>query len=101
MVVEDSIVELARGEPRDGGAGRFVRWRRPSGLLTFGRYCAERFSLLAKRRRRKLGSDLSTEAVASLSGNDPDGCAIPRGSNRRATPGAPSHLPMAACISAG
>jgi hypothetical protein len=67
-LVEGSTVEMGRDDHREEHAGDFARWGRRGGLATLGRYGNAWFSLLAKRRWRKITAEQLAEAFEAIRG---------------------------------
>lgn len=63
-LVEGSTVVLDRDEHRERHAGDFARWGRRGGIATLSRYGTAWFSLLAKRRWRKITAETLAEALS-------------------------------------
>jgi len=70
-LVEGSKMELDRDEHREVHAGDFARWGRRGGLATLRRYGTAWFSLLARRRWKKITAEALAEAFAAMNGGRP------------------------------
>jgi hypothetical protein len=65
-LVEGSTIEMGTDEHREEHAEDFARWGRRGGLATLRRYGSAWFSLLAKRRWRKITAKQLVEAFEAM-----------------------------------